>query len=345
LLKKGFTPINLKAHFFGVKKWLTTNRTNGVDWAYITKPKVSTMIRDRIPTKEELSRILSNKIATRDRSFFLTASSSGLRIGTLAMLKVKDYKHVEELGMIMVEGGPNRKLPVGKSYFTFLTPEARKTLDDYLATRKNQTPESFLYVKGNGEPLSNYVTNITRQWRRLIKRANLDKKIEGHAYFELHGHTLRKYFQTKCKNAGCRADYVDFWMGHHPSRQDQYLNDSYFRPSLEENVAEYRKAVGELQVFENIESETKSKELLTRVEQLEKENAELKTSLSSDTVIQELKKELETTKKNMEKFDKLLRSAKIKMMIQETLEEMEREKAKKPTLKHTTEHNTLYNNE
>jgi hypothetical protein len=39
-------------------------------------------------------------------------------------------------------------------------------------------------------------------------------------------------------------------MGHHPTRQDQYLNDAYFRSPMEQHVAEYRKAVPHLTVFQ-----------------------------------------------------------------------------------------------
>jgi predicted transcriptional regulator len=40
-------------------------------------------------------------------------------------------------------------------------------------------------------------------------------------------------------------------MEHHPIRQDEYLNDSYFRPELSSHLAEYRKAVESLTTFEN----------------------------------------------------------------------------------------------
>ena len=74
---------NLKSHFFGVKKWLTANRVNGVDWPYISRPKTASMIQDRIPSRRELQVILSNRVTLRDRALFLVAASSGLRIGTL----------------------------------------------------------------------------------------------------------------------------------------------------------------------------------------------------------------------------------------------------------------------
>lgn len=285
LIAKGLKPINLKAHWFGVKKWLNANRINGVEWTYITRPKVSSQILDRIPSKDELRRILGNKVSLRDRAFFLTALASGLRIGTLAVLQVKDYKPVEELGMITVEGGPSRKLPVGKSYYTFITPESRKALEDYLETRGPLNPQDPLFAKSTGEPLSRFVTNVTRQWRALLTRSNLKNKITGHTYTELHGHVLRKYFQTTCKLANCRADFVDFWLGHHPTKQDQYLNDSYFRPSIEAHLEEYRKAVPALEVFEMTLLESRSKELETlkaKLEELEQWKTVVQKTISEE---------------------------------------------------------------
>jgi integrase len=264
--EKRLTAINIKAQFFGVKKWLTTNRTNGIDYDYISRPKVfSVRIQDRIPTKQELRIILTNKVTLRDRALFLCSSASGLRVGTIRTLKVKDYKAVEELGMLTVEAveevqGHARQIEGrklgnsnGAGYFTFITPEARKTLEEYLVTREDLKLEDPLFAgesKTNGKALSPWVHNVSRQWRRLVRKANLDRKIKSHTWTELHLHTLRKFFQTNCKLAGCRADFVDFWMGHHPVRQDEYLNDSYFRPELSSHLVEYRKTVEALTVFD-----------------------------------------------------------------------------------------------
>ena len=120
LLAKKITPINLKAIFQGVKKWLISNRVNGIDYEYVTRPKVTSQIADRIPTVEELRVILGNKVSLRDKAYYMLMATSGLREGTVTTLKIGDYSHVEELGKVTVKGGPNRKLAVGKSFFTFL---------------------------------------------------------------------------------------------------------------------------------------------------------------------------------------------------------------------------------
>lgn len=284
---------NIKAHFFGVKKWLTTNRVNNIDYEYISRPKIfATRVQDRIPTKQELHIILTNKVTLRDRALFLCSAASGLRVGTIRTLRFRDYKAVEELGMLTVEAveeveGETREIEGrklgnsnGAGYFTFITPEARKTLEEYLATREDLKAEDPLFAgesKTNGKALSPWVHNVSRQWRRLVRKANLERKISNHSWTELHLHTLRKFFQTNCKLAGCRADFVDFWMGHHPVRQDEYLNDSYFRPEMSSHLAEYRKAVEALTVFD-LSAETNRK-MNEEIETLKGEVESLKSLL------------------------------------------------------------------
>jgi integrase len=272
MLSQKRSPIDLKAKWSGVKKWLIANRINNIDWDYISRPKVVSQIQDRIPTIEELKQILDNKVTLRDKAFFMTVASAGFRIGTALSLQVKDYKPIEELGMITVQGGEGRKLAIGKSYFTFVTPETRRLLEEYLKTRSGLTATSPLFAKeskGAGEQFG-YVGNVSRQWTVLVKRAKLLEKIPNSRSFTLHGHSLRKFFQTHAKLSGCRADFVDFWMGHHPSGPNEYLNDSYFRPDLKEHLSEYRKAVLGLTVFDTGAKKDKEiEELRERMMKLE----------------------------------------------------------------------------
>lgn len=212
LVNLGLSPINIKAHFFGVKKWLISNRVR-VNWEFVGKPKVGSRIRDRIPTKEELRRIMNNA-NLRDRAMFMTALSGGLRSGTLVKLKVKDFKPIEDLAKIEVEGGEGKKLAEGKWYFTFVTPETRKVVEDYLASRTEATPESPLFATVHTvhteEFFDKYLTNVSRQWRKLCKKTRLASKIRNHTWLKLHLHTLRKFFQTTCKMSGIKADFYDF---------------------------------------------------------------------------------------------------------------------------------------
>jgi integrase len=251
MLGKGRSPIDIKALWHGTKKWLICNRINNIDWAFISRPQAVCQIRDRIPTVDELRLILDNKVCLRDKAFYLVIASAGFRMGTAMTLKVKDYEPIEELGKITVESGYGRKLAKGKQYFTFITPEARRILEEYLKLRGKLSPEAPLFAKEQSNGMGfEYSSNVSRQWTILVKKAGLLEKIPGHKNHALHGHSLRKFFQTHAKLSGCRADFVDFWMGHNPTGSNEYLNDSYFRPDLKEHLAEYRKAVLSLTVFD-----------------------------------------------------------------------------------------------
>jgi integrase len=241
-------PNNIKSMIMGVKKFLFSNRVNGVEWSFIGRPKVSVQLRDRIPSTEELRLILSNNTTLRDKALFMTAACSGLRIGTLATLNIGDLTPYENTAFITVRGGKGRKLSEGKEYQSWVTSETYTAIQEYFKTRENLRPISPLFgkISKGQEGISIYPQNVARQWIVLIERVRLLKKIENHRMFDLHVHTLRKFFQTRCKLAGCKTSFVDFWLGHAVS---EYLNGSYFRPDLRESYAEYKKAIPSLTIF------------------------------------------------------------------------------------------------
>ena len=82
MLAQGKNPIDIKAQWHGVKKWLVSNRINNIDWEYISRPKAISQIQDRIPTTDELKLILDNKVTLRDKAFFLVVAAAGFRLGT-----------------------------------------------------------------------------------------------------------------------------------------------------------------------------------------------------------------------------------------------------------------------
>jgi hypothetical protein len=206
-----------------------------------------------------------------------------------------------------------RKLAEGRKYFTFITPEARRALEDYLATRGELDKSAPLFAglgKTATEPLSQYVHNIGRQWRILLKRSGLVKKVENHTFNELHPHTLRKFFQTNCKLAGCRSDLVDYWMGHHSMGPGEYLNDSYLRAPLEAHMMEYRKAVPALTVFEtNVASQEVKAEMIDLKERLKLVEAENVGLKMRQNAVNGSVDALEAVVKRVEELEKKLKGA------------------------------------
>jgi integrase len=242
-------PVNIKSIYYAVQKFCVANEIV-VNWDFIARPKAVTKIKDRVPSNEELKTIL-NFANIRDKALFMAMLSSGLRVGTAMSLKVKDYKPLEDLAVITVEGGEGRKLSEGFWYWTFTTPETRKIVDSYLQWRQRNgetiTPESTLFTAIEKETEIQYTTNVSRQWRRLVEKAGLCKMIEGTGWLDIHLHVLRKFFHTKCKGAGIKPEYYDFWMGH---TQEKDLADSYWREEIPKHLIEYKKAIPDLGVYD-----------------------------------------------------------------------------------------------
>jgi integrase len=241
---------HVRSHIFGIKKWFELNGVQ-VDWKKIELP-TSAEIReeDRAPTKDELKRLLNHGTA-RDRAIIFCDSSSGLRAGTLFSLKKGDldasYADVARLTVQRKRGRKftsKRRGSVGRLFCTFITPEAKTALLQYFQEREAAgevlTEESPLigdnYHKGSFTTIEDY----ERCWARLLKRAGLAKK--SNKWYELHIHTLRKYFRSNC--IGVDPSYRERWMGH----KGLYLDMSYFKAEEQKHLEEYRKAVPHLTI-------------------------------------------------------------------------------------------------
>lgn len=242
----------VRNYAFGVKKWFGLNGVK-VDWAKIEMP-TSTEVReeDRAPNKEELKRLLNHASSSRDRAVIYVETSSGLRIGTLLSLKVGDvdfnYPDVARLTVERKRGrkfGSKRSRSAGRFFCTFITPEAKQALQQYLKEREaageNLTAESSLigdaYHKGKFQTVEGY----ERVWARLLRRAGLAQKSQS--WFKLHIHVLRKYFRSNC--IGVDASYRERWMGH----KGLYLDASYFKAEESLHLAEYRKVIPYLAIY------------------------------------------------------------------------------------------------
>ena len=104
--------------------------------------------RDRIPTKEELRRMLG-VTDSRGRALVSMLASSGMRIGELLSVQVKDveFGHPTRI-RIKAENTKNRTERIA-----FISDEATGFLKDYLVERIN-APESCLFLGNWGVPLT-----------------------------------------------------------------------------------------------------------------------------------------------------------------------------------------------
>lgn len=237
---------------FGIKKWLELNGVQ-VDWDRIELPPSTEIAEvDRAPSKEELKRLLNHASSARDRAIIYCLTSSGLRVGTLLSLKVEDvdfsYPDVARFTVKRKQGrkfSSRRSGSQGRLFVSWITPEARTALQQYLKEREAQgekvTPDSPLFTDAyySGKPIT--VEDFERVWARLLRRAGLAQK--SNRWYVLHVHTLRKYFRSNC--VGVDVSFREEWMGH----KGVYLDVSYFRAEEQQHLTEYRRTVPNLSIF------------------------------------------------------------------------------------------------
>jgi len=249
----------VRNYVFGVKKWL---ETNGVflNWKKIEMPTATEVYeRDKAPTKEDLKILLHHARSSRDRAVILLLASSGLRIGTLLSLTVGDvnfeYPDVARINVYRRKGRKftGRKLGGGgRFYCTFITPEARQALQQYLKERESKgekvTAESPLITDAYCKGKFITVEDWQRVYYRILKAAGLDAK--SRKWYLIHIHSLRKFFRSNC--VGVDPSYREFWMGH----KGGYLDESYFRAEEQRHLAEYRKAIPYLTIYSSGQDES-----------------------------------------------------------------------------------------
>jgi len=253
--KEKKAPQTQVTYFRGAKKFVEVCAPDlKVNWKRVELPKIWRVEEDRVPTKEELREILRfGRIDDRVTVSFMV--SSGVRQNTLISLKVGDVdlETYEDVGIVYVK--PEKaKGKVG--YVTFITPEAKTVLKQYLEYRERMGEkigeESPLIrnLKAPGEKakeIGRYALPV--RWRRLIKRAG--KAVKSRKFYTLRMHTLRKFFRTNLELAGVTKSFRERLFGH----KGEYLDDAYFKPRVEQLLNEYRKAIPNLTIMEEVKYE------------------------------------------------------------------------------------------
>lgn len=229
--------------------------------------------KDRGYTHQEIQKILSFS-EQRMRTVFLILASTGIRAGALQSLRIGDLERMDDdnLYKITVYSGDREE------YFTFCTPECAKEIDEYLDFRKRHgekiTSNSYLIVKKFGVDLigermtgrqfrSSAIQNmlgycIVNSGIREIDHLNQFKRKEVP---RLHG--FRKFFTTQLVNSKVNPEIREMLLGHKIG-----LASAYYKPSEDDFLREYLKAVNNLTINEE-------NRLKMKVEKLEIEKSEI----------------------------------------------------------------------
>jgi len=160
-------------------------------------------------TQEELSRLFSQPDRSelgglRDLAILELLYSTGLRVSELTKL---NKEHVNlKLGEFTVRGKRQKDRPV------FITDEAKRTLEEYLEKRVDNSPPLFIRLGGSKRvDTSGDLMRLTpRSIQRIIQKYALAAGITKH----VSPHTLRHSFATNLLMNGADLRSVQSLLGH-----------------------------------------------------------------------------------------------------------------------------------
>lgn len=293
---KPYAPITVNIHISAIRGYLEEHdillsprfykniikRGNGSD----------TILEDRIPTREEIEKLLIHGDA-RDKAFFLTMLSSGMREEELCGITITNINFDSNPVIIKIPANISK---TKKKRFTFISVEAKYALQEWLKIRESYIKQKHAKTRGlyeyldktynkkvndiNGEKVFPYRPLSARTWwNRLLNKAGFTEKDENTQYYKLHLYTLRKYFNTIMKTH-CNIIMVEMWAGHK-------VNYDYEKWTEEQHKQEYLKAVDKLLIYKTP----------SNVEELEKLKTNLKQEKTKVREVENIKQEMEDQRK------------------------------------------------
>ena len=321
-----------------IRLFLEMNDITGLNWKKITRriPKGRKYGKDRAPTLSEIKKILDYP-DRRIKPVILLMVSSGIRVGAWDYL---NWSHISSIkkddkivsAKILVYAGTNDE------YYSFVTPEAYNAINEYMEYRKSNgelingdSPviRDLFHPdrEGKGEPhlpKRLKASGIKRLIEKSIWGTGLRKKLgknqRRHPFQAAHG--FRKFFKTTCEKS-MRSLCVEMQMGHSVG-----VTDSYYKPTEDELLNEYLKAVGDLTILDmnlkppHEDIEELKQQLKKQIEKQKQEITELQTAMADLNAYEyensKLKKENLENKELLEEFRKNVYSKNVGEILSPT---------------------------
>ena len=215
-----------------------------------------TIANERVPSKEELARIL-RKATSRGRVAIAIMAFSGLRpeslgdyegtdglrLGDIKDLRISDEIQFDKTpSMVMVK---NKLSKARHQYFSFIGEEGATYIKEYLEERRKQGEEltydsPLLQFNVRGVKKNNFLrtTLVTRDIREAIEQAGL----------KMRPYVLRAYFSTALDIAESKGlishPWRQFIMGHKGDIEARYSTNKRLSPDMIEEMRQsYQKCL------------------------------------------------------------------------------------------------------
>jgi hypothetical protein len=309
-------------NFYKPVKLFCTIHDVELSWKKITNtiPEGRRFANDRAPTHEEIGKVIEYP-DRRIKPLVLVTCSSGIRIGAWEYLK---WKHIEPIrrddrivaAKIIVYAGENEQ------YISFMTPEAFQALQEWMDFRKKSgedvNGESWLMIAlwdtdaaaAPPVPQRMNIEGLRALVQRALRAEGLRKRIDmkvvrRHEFKANHG--FRKFFQTNAETK-MKSLHVKTMMG-----QDTGLAGSYFKPTVEELLEEYLKAVDNLTINKEIDSQ--------HAEMIKNQQALVIEMQTKDREIRELKEQMSKMQQDFESHNQMI-FKEVKQKIKQEVSQM-----------------------
>ena len=217
------------------------------------KGEFSRKVIDRAYTDKEIKKLLDVS-DLRMKSVILLMASSGMRIGAIPGLKIRNLEKIDSIYKITVYEGTNEQ------YYTFCTPECAYYIDAYFLFRTNNgekiQKDSYLirdqFDITDIEQVRNRSKGVALNTLRTMMNNNLIKAglktVDSTGYNRKEvalAHGLRKFFTTELTNLKINPEIREMLLGHKIG-----LASCYYRPTQEEMLKEYEKGIDSLTINE-----------------------------------------------------------------------------------------------
>jgi integrase len=310
----------IKARIAAVKKFYDTNDIE-LRWkkinSYIGKGRKNK--KDRPYTHTEIVKMLE-KADQRARVAILLMCSSGIRVGAIPSLKLRNLEKIEKFNIYKITLYENEE----EEYVTYCTPECAMAIDSYLEYRQRHGEHPIK----EDSPLIREEFNIhdhiraarpkhlgVQTFLKLIKSVGIRSGVietipllengrgQRHPVKQTHG--FRKYWQTVAINAGMAPLYTEFLMGH---SYGGLALESYVRPSENDLLEGNDKMIGYVGIIDALTINEENK-LRRKVEALtERQDEVKKLEVKHQLEIESLREEMEN------KFRQILSKIEVKSL-------------------------------
>lgn len=266
--------------FSALKLFYSMNNYPDLNWYTLSRFKGKErkrMIQDRAYTREEIQKLLQYA-DLRMKVIILTLLSTGVRVGGLACIRLKDMEYIEQYKLYRIFVYSEE---FDHKYYTFCTPEAAYYIQLYLEYRKNQGEQlrqesplirqifdSTIKIEMTSEDIQERMRNLLIKAGFKTKRSKDPnrKRFTEEELIELRRrrsevmrcHGLRKFFDTACIDSDMKNIPKELIMGH---KKELGLDRHYYRPTSDKLLNEYLKVVDVLTINEENRLSKKVKEL------------------------------------------------------------------------------------